>query len=212
MGFFRDLFELFEDSTTGPFEGSTAGIRANDSWSSLLAYAIGTAMLYFGGAYVSITADATYPSLGIAEGIADTPSMNAGFETVYSVVDGTYEGLASVSGEDSAGLSIFSPALPTSSAGVTGVTGVSGESSGGEEIIAIIFRRDAMPYSRIEKRAEKIFSQLHKGGEKTEKFPTIIAQNQETYDAFLPIYGNSIKSLRENLEIMEAALRNESSN
>lgn len=209
MGFFRDLFE---DSTAGPFVDSTAGTRANDSFSSSAAYAIGTAMLYFGGAYVSITADATYPSLGIAEGIADTASMNAGIETVNSVVGGTYEGSASVSGEDSAALAMFSPVIATTSAGVAGVTGVSGESSGGEEIIAIIFRRDAMPYSRVEKRAEKIFSQLHKGGEKTEKFPTIIAQNQETYDAFLPIYGNSIKSLRENLEIMEAALRNESSN
>lgn len=195
MGFFRDLFE-----------NSTVETEANDSLSSSLAGAfgglIGTAMLYLGGAYVSLTADASSPSMGIA----DTASMNAGIETVNSVVGGTYEGIASVSGEGPAALAIFSPVIATTSAGV------SGESSGGEEIIAIIFRRDAMPYSRIEKRAEKIFSQLHKGGEKTEKFPTIIAQNQETYDAFLPIYGNSIKSLRENLEIMEAALRNESSN
>lgn len=195
MGFFRDLFE-----------NSTAETEVNDSLSSSLAAAvgglIGTAIMYLGGAYVSLTADASSPSMGIA----DTASMNAGIETVNSVVGGTYEGVASVSGEVPAAFTIFSPVIATTSAGV------SGESSGGEEIIAIIFHKDAMPYSRVEKRAEQVFSQFRKQDDKPEKFPTIIAQNQETYDAFLPIYGNSIKSLKENLEIMEAALRNESSN
>lgn len=195
MGFFRNFFG-----------GSTAETEANESLSSSLAGVvggiIGTVMVYLGGAYVSLTADASTPSLSWL----DTASMNPGIKTVDSVVGGSYEAIASVSGEVPAAFAVYSPVIASTS------TGVSGESSGADEWIAIIFRKDAMPYSRIEKRAEKIFSQFQKGDEKKEEFPTIIAHDQEMFDAFLPIYGSSIKSLKENLEIMEAALRNESCN
>lgn len=196
MGIFRDFFD-----------NSTAETEVNESLSSSLAGAVGglvaTAMAYFGGAYVSLTADASTPSIGWA----DTASMNTGIETVNSVVGGSYESTGGISGEEAAAVAIFSPVIVTTSAGVSEAS-----TGGPEEIIAIIFKKDAMPYSRIEKRAEKIFSRFHKEEGRTEQFPTIIAKNQEIYDAFLPIYGKSIKSLKENLEVLEAALRNESSN
>lgn len=192
MGSFRDFF----DSTTK----ETA---ENESLLSMAVSPFITTVGYFAGAYVSFTGDTITPSAGWL----DTASMDSGIRSI----DSAYESSEDSSGVDSAEISLISPAGASILGGVGVVsTDNTRVTNFWDNVTAAISGKDAIPYSRIEKRAEQVFLRFHQDKAKTEQFPTIIAENQETYDAFLPIYGTSVKSLKENLEIMEAALGDES--
>ena len=184
--------------------------ESNDSVMGTCGGLVGTSVMYYGGAYVSMLSEAASAVNAVAP--AGTGTMQPGVRTLNSASDavGEFSSISGDSGELVAGVTVLAPALGTTSASTGEST--SEESSGDNivEGILVIFQRDAMPYSHVEKKAKNIYSLFCKSKKKTEQFPTIIAHNQETYDAFAPIYGKSVKSLKENLEIMEAALRNES--
>lgn len=161
---------------------------------------VSTFFMYLGAAYMTAIADATTP------GLFDTESMAAGVDTVEGFIDVVFVASVETSHDSSPALPgtiLLSPLLSSSPSSA-------GQSSSENEDpmwIAFIFKKDAVPYNYVEKKAERVFWGLHKKQRKSKvKFPIVFAEANADYYALKSIYGHSFSSFINNLDILEASL------
>lgn len=76
---------------------------------------------------------------------------------------------------------------------------------GGGAIIVIISDKDAVPYSRVENNASKLYDSIQKSSSKDSlRFPAIIAETPTAMGAMQDLFGNcSIDRIEDTLSVLE---------
>lgn len=75
------------------------------------------------------------------------------------------------------------------------------DSSGGWHL------KNTVPFSQMERRAEQVYNALHSEPQKSEAFPTIVAESPEVYEAAVRLLGRDTPgAMDRKLEILESAL------
>lgn len=101
------------------------------------------------------------------------------------------------------------PAIGSTTLGATGtwIYCTSSADDGGE-IIGIILRKNAVPYSRVEKRAQQTYDLLHGKGKTEWRVPAVAAESREGLEAFTALFGDkpSGDRLTETLSVLECVL------
>lgn len=190
------------------FDKTSDTYYEHDFDSSLLSIAemTGTAasafLIYLSAAYFSVLGDATTP------GVFDTESMAMGMNTVDVFLD-TFLGMSMGMSGDSSPASPGSMLLsPTTSVGGSALSAQSSHEPDIPELLEKIIdllKHDAVPYNRVEKNAERVYNGIQWKQNK-ELFPTVYIEKIDDYEMITTIYGNSISSFINNLDILEASL------
>ena len=139
---------------------------ANRDWGETIASTICTTSVVSG----SLTVDVCLGETSYELGSGQTDTFDTGSETLGE--------LGGVSSENPAGM-----------AGVAGIvsTGLTSSASSEEKII-VFFRKDSIPYTRVEKNATDIFNFVHKGDKMSLNKASIIAKTLNSYEDFKKLF------------------------
>lgn len=147
----------------------------NTDWGEIIASTVGTISVVSGSSTLDVCLGETSHEFGSGR----TETFETGSETM-----GDLGGVSSENPEGTAAIG----GLATTASGIAAT-------SAGPGWIVILFRKDSIPYSRVEKKAVNIFNLLHKNNKITLNKTSIKAKTAKLYEDFKKLFWTSAESI-----------------